>query len=172
MPNIEIKAQYPDLLKGSRIAKQLKAKFVGLDRQVDTFFKVPKGRLKLRESSAKGAQLIPYIRPNVRGPKTSQYVVIPISDPAKTKLLLRQTLGLEGVLEKTRELFLLGNVRIHLDRVKGLGNFLEFEAVFPKDLAKHRKIETNKVNKLLGIFEVEAQDLLEKSYWEMLKKKK
>jgi predicted adenylyl cyclase CyaB len=172
MPNIEIKAQYPDLLKGSRIAKQLKAKFVGLDRQVDTFFKVSKGRLKLRESSAKGAQLIPYLRPNVRGPKTSQYVVIPVPDPAKTKLMLKATLGLEGVLEKTRELFLWGNVRIHLDRVKGLGNFLEFEAVFPKDSTKHRKIETSKVKKLLDLFEIEPQDLLEKSYWEMLKKKK
>jgi len=172
MPNIEIKARYPDLAKARGIALGLKAQWVGHDRQVDTFFKVPKGRLKLRESSLKGAQLIPYLRPNVRGPKTSQYVVIPIPEAAKTKLLLRKTLGLEGVVEKNRELYLSGNVRIHLDRVKGLGNFLEFEAVIVKDTASIRKAETKKVKKLLKVFQVEPKDLLENSYRDLLKKKR
>ena len=163
---------YPNLVKGRKIALRLKARFVGHDWQVDTFFKVPKGRLKLRESTLKGDMLIPYLRPNVRGPKTSQYVVIPIPDAAKTKLLLKATLGVEGVVEKQRELYLLGNVRIHLDRVKGLGNFLEFEAVISKDTPKNRKAETNKVKKLLDVFEVGPKDLLENSYRDLLKRKK
>ncbi len=172
MPNIEIKARYPDLAKAKRIALKAKANFVGLDHQVDTFFKVPKGRLKLRESSLKGAQLIPYVRPNVRGPKTSQYVVLPVADPAKTKFLLKGLLGVEGAVEKKRELFMIGNVRVHLDRVKGLGNFLEFEAVMSQDSAKIRKRETLKVKKLLRTFEVDPKDLLEKAYHDLLKRKK
>jgi predicted adenylyl cyclase CyaB len=172
MPNIEIKARYPDLEKARGTALGLKAQWIGHDRQVDTFFKVAKGRLKLRESTLKGAMLIPYLRPNVRGPKTSQYVVIPLSEAFKTKWLLTETLGVEGVVVKQRELYLLGNIRIHLDRVKGLGNFLEFEAVFAKDMPSIRKRETNKVKKLLKIFQVEPKDLLENSYRDQLKRKK
>ena len=37
--------------------------------------------------------------------------------------------GGQVVVRKVRRLFLLDNVRIHLDEVDGLGNFLEFEAV-------------------------------------------
>lgn len=172
MPNIEIKARYPNLEKARGIALGLKAQWVGHDRQVDTFFKVPRGRLKLRESTLKGSMLIPYLRPNVQGPKTSQYVVIPISDASKTKWLLKETLGVEGVVVKQRELYLLGNIRIHLDRVKGLGNFLEFEAVFAKDTANIRKKETIKVKKLLRVFQIETKDLLENSYRDQLKRKK
>lgn len=172
MPNIEIKARYPNHEKARGIALRLRAQWVGHDRQVDTFFKVPNGRVKLRESTLKGAQLIPYLRPDVRGPKTSQYVVIPISDASKTKWLLKETLGVEGVVVKQRELYLLGNIRIHLDRVKGLGNFLEFEAVFAKDMPRIRKRETNKVKKLLKVFQVEPKDLLENSYRDQLKRKK
>jgi predicted adenylyl cyclase CyaB len=172
MPNIEIKAYYPDLAKARRIARKLKARFVGRARQVDTFYKVAQGRLKLRESSLKGAELIPYVRPNVRGPKTSQYVVLPVATPSKTKVLLKGLLGVEGVVEKTRDLFLLGNVRIHLDQVKGLGNFLEFEAVMPKDSAKIRKTETTKVEKLLEIFQIAPKDLIDIAYRDMLKRKK
>ncbi len=172
MPNIEIKAYYPELAKGRRIARQLKARFVGRAKQIDTFFKVAQGRLKLRESSLKGAELIPYVRPNVRGPKTSQYVVLPVADPAKTKVLLKELLGVEGVVEKTRDLFLLGNVRIHLDQVKGLGNFLEFEAVMPKVSSKIRKAETKKVKRLLKLFQVVSKDLIDLAYRDLLKKKK
>ena len=167
MPNIEIKARYPNLSKARNIALKLKATFVGHDRQVDTFYKVPNGRLKVRESSLKGGQLIPYLRPNVRGPKTSQYVVIHLPDIAKTKVMLKELLGLEGRVEKKRELYLLGNVRIHLDRVKGLGNFLEFEAVFKKDTAQNRKTEKAKVKKLIQTFEIQPDALLKNSYREL-----
>jgi predicted adenylyl cyclase CyaB len=167
MPNIEIKAHYPNLSKARGIALRLKAAFVGYDRQVDTFYKVPNGRLKVRESSLKGGQLIPYLRPNVRGPKTSQYVVIPLPDVAKTKTILKELLGSVGRVEKSRELYLLGNVRIHLDRVKGLGNFLEFEAVFKKDTVLNRKIEIAKVEKLIKTFQIRPDALLKNSYREL-----
>jgi adenylate cyclase class IV len=66
----------------------------------------------------------------------------------------------------------LGNVRIHLDQVRGLGNFLEFEAVMPKDSAKIRRAETRKVEKLLKIFQVSPKDMIDISYRDMLKRKK
>lgn len=117
------------------------------------------------------AELIPYLRPNQKGPKTCNYTVIPVKDPGKTKELFRSLLGIDVVVEKTREIFLAGNVRIHLDRVKGLGNFLEFEAVFKTDSPKNRKAETAKVKKLLETFKVPSKSLLKNSYRELVKKK-
>ncbi len=170
MPNIEIKAVYPDLAKARRIAKGLNAWFKGRDHQVDTYFKTGKGRLKLRESTLSGGELIPYLRPNQQGPKKCDYAVIPVSDAPKVKKLLKILLGIEEVVVKQRDIYLVGNVRIHLDQVKGLGSFLEFEAVYQGDTSKKKAAEEKKVRKLLDVFEIKPGDLLENSYKEMAKK--
>jgi predicted adenylyl cyclase CyaB len=73
-------------------------------------------------------------------------------------------------VKKQRELFLLGNVRIHLDRVQGLGEFLEFEAVFKKDTPRIREKEKAKVEKLIRAFEIPPEDLLKFSYRELVKR--
>jgi adenylate cyclase, class 2 len=170
VPNIEIKAVYPDLFKARRIAKSLKVRFAGRDRQVDTYFKVSQGRLKLRESSLSGAQLVPYVRPDRPGPKMCDYAVIPVTDARKVKRLFQNLLGVDAVVVKQREIFLAGNVRIHLDLVRGLGTFIEFEAVYRKDSPRNRKIEISKVEKLLRAFEIPSKSLLKNSYREMIKK--
>ena len=84
MPNIEIKAVYPDLAKARAIAQGLKARFVRQERQVDTYFATPQGRLKLRETSQNRAELIPYFRPDSKGPKKCDYAVIPVAEAAES----------------------------------------------------------------------------------------
>ncbi len=166
MPNIEIKARYQDLSKARLIAKRLKAKVVGTDRQRDTYFITKMGRLKLRESSLSGAQLIPYSRPNQRGPKKSDYLLIPIDNPAHCKQLFRELLGVEVVVDKVREIFLIGNVRVHLDQVKGLGIFFEFEAVYQNP--KKEASEYKKVKRLMKQFGIVSTALLTGSYRELM----
>ena len=97
---------------------------------MDTYFRTREGRLKLRESSLSGGQLVPYLRPDAAAARRSEYVVIPVPDPARTKQLLAALLGVHRVVRKTREIALHENVRIHLDRVDGLGDFVELEAVW------------------------------------------
>lgn len=166
MPNIEIKARYEDISAARKIAENLKAKYVGTDHQVDTYFKTPQGRLKLRESSLSGAQLIPYIRPDQAGPKRSDYLVIAIEDPIACKRLFGSILGIEIVVDKTREIFLIDNIRIHLDRIEGPGNFFEFEAVY-KDPGDEEK-ELRKVENLMTTFRIIPEQLIQGSYREML----
>jgi adenylate cyclase class 2 len=166
MPNIEIKAKYRDLEKAKQIARNLDAKHVGVDHQVDTYFRTPTGRLKLRESTLSGAQLVPYMRPDQAGPKKSDYLVIPVSDPENCKKLFDQILGIEAVVDKTRDIFLIDNVRVHLDIVKNLGIFFEFEAVYNN--AALEKQEYAKVEKLMGLFNIPSEDLLTGSYREMV----
>lgn len=169
MPNIEIKASYTDFLKARQICEKLNAVYVGIDLQIDTYFKVPEGRFKLRESSLSGAQLIPYIRPNFLGPKKSEYETIPVDNPLHVKKLLNQMLGLDIVVQKKREIYLIDNVRVHLDQVEGLGTFFEFEAVYHADTEEERQIEQAKVERLMQVFEIDSECLQTESYLQLLK---
>lgn len=98
-------------------------------RQLDTFFHAPHGRLKLREFGDGTGELIAYERPDQPGPKHSDYVLAPTTDPARLKWALTRSLGVRGVVEKTRELSLAGQTRIHIDDVRDLGPYLELEVV-------------------------------------------
>jgi predicted adenylyl cyclase CyaB len=119
-------------------------RWLGVDRQVDTYFRTATGRLKLRESSLSGAQLVPYLRSDAPQARRSDYVVVPVPDPEATRRLLAELLGVHRVVRKRREIALFENVRIHLDQVEGLGDFLELEAVWDGDAAgeaeQHRKL--------------------------------
>ena len=165
MKNIEIKAKYSDLEKGRKIAENLNAKYVGLDHQIDTYFKTPSGRFKLRESSISGAYLVPYLRGDIPSAKLSSYVVIPVTDVSVTKNIFSLILGIDTVVEKKRHIYLKNNVRIHLDDVVNLGTFFELEAVCDENSIIEK--ESQKVNELLEVFEVKKEDLLTGSYREM-----
>lgn len=161
--NLEIKARCKDLDAAQQRARELATAHVGVDEQTDTYFVTRSGRLKLRESSLSGGQLIPYRRPDQPGPKRSDYLVIPIERPTALKALLAEVLGVHRVVRKQREIFLVDNVRIHLDRVDGLGTFLELEAVFD-GAPEVPPAERAKVDRLMDALGVAPDDLLETSY--------
>lgn len=140
--NLEIKVRCSDLLPVRERARTLATRWIGSERQVDTYFRTARGRLKLRESSRAGGQLVPYLRPDLDGPRRSEYVVIPVEDPDALRELLTTLLGVHRVVRKQREIALADNVRIHLDRVEGLGCFVELEAVYeggPEVEARERR---------------------------------
>ena len=161
--NVEIKARCRDLEQARSRALRIAHQRVGLDRQVDTYFRVRSGRLKLRESSLSGGQLVPYLRGDCAGPRRSDYRVIPVEDPAGVKELLGEILGVHRVVEKEREIFLAGNVRIHLDRVAGLGCFVELEAVFDS-ATRSEASETAKLLSLMDELGLREEDLVAQSY--------
>ena len=127
--NLELKARCGDLQRAAEAALSLGATRAGELRQLDTYFRFAHGRLKLRETEGRGAELIAYERANDPAFRGSDYYVIPVSHPAEMKAALAKKLGMRGEVRKRRELLLWHNVRIHLDDVAGLGTFIEFEAV-------------------------------------------
>jgi predicted adenylyl cyclase CyaB len=130
--NIEIKARFHDLSKARGRATAIDARRQGLLMQTDTYFHLRAGRLKLREIHGDDhprAELIWYRRADRKGARVSEYQVVPIQKPAKLKLALSGALGVKQIVRKRRELWMYRNVRIHLDRVEKLGNFIELEAV-------------------------------------------
>jgi predicted adenylyl cyclase CyaB len=127
--NLEIKARCPDLAAARAVVRELVGRDPAIEHQCDTYFHVPHGRLKLREINGATAVLIAYARPDTATARMSQYHLVPIVDPVVLKAALSTTLGIQREVRKRREISLWHNVRIHLDEVEGLGNFVEFEAV-------------------------------------------
>ena len=168
MRNVEIKARLRDMGAAERIAVELAGPEPHARlRQVDTYFRVPAGRLKLREISGteERAELIVYHRPDQSGPKSSTYHVAPVDDPAALKGVLVECLGVRIVVDKRRTVYLWRNVRIHLDSVAGLGEFLEFEAVMPEGAADEEGERL--VADLMERFGTPRGDLIEGSYSDM-----
>lgn len=98
-------------------------------KQVDTYFNAKSGRVKLREINGKGFELIYYKRADRQGSRYSDYVIVPLKEPKTMKSLCTALFGVETVVEKRRTLFLYKNARIHLDNVRTLGLFVEFEVL-------------------------------------------
>ena len=164
--NIEIKAYCDDLELFKSKLLQLPVTFKGMDFQTDTFFNVPHGRLKLRESSLYGNILIPYLRPDQEGPKQSEYELIPISDAQKIKNLFSKILGIKGEIKKKRQIYLFENVRVHLDEVEKLGNFIELETVIDDEKTINENKEKTKW--LLRYFNIDSSQLVESAYIDLI----
>lgn len=166
--NIEIKARVKNfkvLKRNIEDLYQINAEEIS---QVDTFFKIEDGRLKLRVCSNTKGELIYYLRNNSAGPKRSDYYIYKTDNPEELKKLLEMSLGIRGVVRKKRLLYLVGNTRIHLDKVENLGSFIELEVVLsPEQTEMEGKLITENFMKDLNIQE---NDLIDIAYIELLEK--
>jgi predicted adenylyl cyclase CyaB len=165
--NIEIKArahQFDQLLAR---AAALATEPPTIYRQQDFFYDVPKGRLKLRQfDDNTPAELIFYQRDDRDGPKVSYYSRSPVSNPEAMHTLLAQALDIRGIVSKERHIYNVGRVRIHLDRVDGLGDFVELEVLLaPEDDEAGGEKEAQELFAKLG---VSAADLVPVAYVDLL----
>lgn len=167
MRNIEIKARSLPY-KNDRIRdvlSSLNSRCVGIDRQVDTYFKVPHGRLKLREGNIE-TWLIQYCRDNMAGPKLSNYVLSPVVNSTLLKEALTKSLGVLQVVEKYREIHYIDNIKIHLDFVVNLGHFVEIEAR-DETCTMDEECLRQQCKSLLEQFPITEKDLVTNSYSDM-----
>lgn len=128
--NIEIKTRVPDIdvlrMRAVALAGGTPATLIEQD---DQFFAAPHGRLKLRRFADGSAELIHYHRADTADAKASDYVRVPVPDAEALAQALERACGRAGRVKKRRWLLLVGQTRIHLDRVEGLGDFVELEVV-------------------------------------------
>lgn len=164
--NIEIKARYTDLGRIRVLLQERNARFVGEDRQVDVYFNVPQGRLKLRQGHIENA-LIYYARPDREGPKQSDVVLYPAPEAGALRAVLAEALGVRVVVNKRREIYFIDNVKFHLDRVDGLGTFVEVEAIDADGTRSPEKLHSQ-CEAYMQLFGLGADDLLAGSYSDLL----
>ncbi len=127
--NIEIKARIDSVDVLLPRARALANGEPALIEQDDTFFGVPQGRLKLRRFADGSAELNHYHRPDIGQSRASDYVRVPVPDADTLHTALVRACGEIGRVRKRRLLWLVGATRVHLDRVEGLGDFMELEVV-------------------------------------------
>ena len=164
--NIEIKAHARNFEEIRLRAESLSDTPVEVIPQEDIFFNTEKGRLKLRVLALNLGQLIYYTRPDQEGPKRSEYHIYETPDPENLRRVLELAYGIRGVVRKTRYLYLVGQTRVHLDHVEGLGQFMELEVVMGEgqsDAAGQAIAED-----LMSRLGVERSDLLEGAYMDLL----
>ncbi len=164
--NIEIKAKCLDQEKVRRILREHSALFKGVDHQIDTYFKVSNGRLKLREGNLENF-LVFYERENKEGPKQSNVVLFKSDPRSSLKEILAKSLGVLIVVDKNREIYFIDNVKFHIDSVDRLGQFIEIEAIDNSGSIGKDKL-LDQCNKYLNLFEIQKEDLVSVSYSDLL----
>jgi predicted adenylyl cyclase CyaB len=164
--NVEIKGRCRDAKRIRDELTRRRADHRGRDHQVDTYFRCPRGRLKLRRGDIETA-LIHYDRPGETGPKPARVTLLEPADPDAVKRVLSAALGVRCVVDKRRDIYFLDNVKVHLDVVEELGEFVEIEAI---DTAGRGDADAlrRQCEELLSAFGIAAADLLAGSYADML----
>ncbi len=164
--NVEFKARADGFETPRRVLRAEAARFAGEDHQIDTYFHVPHGRLKWREGTIE-RHLIHYARPDASGPKRSDVLLYEPRPGEALKAVLTEALGVRVVVEKRREIYFLGNVKVHLDRVEGLGTFVEVEAIDAEGTRAPSELRAQ-CEHLLRRFEVRPDALVAHSYADLL----
>ncbi len=165
--NFEFKARLRDEGRIRAMLKRLRAHHIGNDHQIDTYFHVPRGRFKIREGKIENA-LIYYLRSDSPRPRRAQIEMMPLPRRNAVRSILSSALGVLTVVDKRREIYLAGSVKIHLDRVRGLGKFVEVEAVSRSGGLAKIRAQARKFRKLFGLA---SSDLVGESYSDMILKK-
>ena len=163
---VEIKAKCKDAEKVRHVLLSQGADCKGTDHQVDTYFRVAHGRLKLREGNIENS-LIFYQRQNTALPKQSDVILFASQPGSSLKEILRHALGVLTVVDKSREIYFIENVKFHIDIVEGLGNFVEIEAIDSDGSIGEQKLR-EQCHRYMALLNVDNYDLVSVSYSDLL----
>ncbi len=165
--NVEIKARTdnPDRVRGIILEYADRSK--GVDRQIDTYFRVREGRLKLREGEIE-SRLIFYKREDVLGPKRSDLCFLPLRSTNDIRTRLLREFEMLSVVEKRREIYYAGNVRFHIDHVEELGDFVEIEAQDEHGERTEQEL-LDQCHRYMDLLGIEDSDLVAGSYGDMIR---
>lgn len=166
MQNLELKAQYPNLQQAETIALQLGAEKIWTHVQNDIYFISEKGKLKLRLVDNQPGDLIFYNRPQDKNATISNYFIYSSQNPDQLLIFLQNMYEQDIIVHKKRILYMYQNVRIHLDAVKHLGHYIEFEALMDDKHDQEQCLETLLL--LEKKFEIQETDKIDQGYYELL----
>ena len=164
--NIEFKAMVNDLREVETRLQTLSPVFKGLDHQIDTYFNVPHGRLKLREGNIEHA-LIQYHRDNLAGAKESTVVLYKHKPDPALKQILTLQFGVLKVVDKQRKIYFIDHVKFHFDQVLGLGEFMEVEVINENNRFTMEELQAE-CKRWIGFFDILPEQFVETSYSDLV----
>lgn len=164
--NVEFKARCSRPHDIRAILEREGAEYKGRDHQVDVYFNVLRGRLKLRKGTIEN-NLIGYEREDLTGAKQSSVGLLKTDPDSPLEQILTTALGVKVTVDKLRDIYFIDNVKFHIDQVERLGSFVEVEAIDVDGTIGKEKLQEqcDRYRALLGI---QDEDLLAASYSDML----
>lgn len=164
--NLELKIRLDN--PGSVLDKvrEIDAEFKGELNQVDVYYKIKNGLLKLRLENG-NQTLIKYLRNEISDERWSDYQLISLENN-DARRYLNDILEEEAVVEKRRLLYLYDNTRIHIDTVKELGAFLELETL----VISGKKDAAERFEKIIRLLLLNKKNEIRKSYRDIIMEKK
>lgn len=164
--NFEFKARAADLDSLEKRLLELGPLYIGEDNQVDTYFNVSTGRLKLREGNIENA-LIWYDRPDTAGAKASKVLLYQHNPDNTLKAILVKLHGIKVIVTKSRKIYFIGNIKFHFDKVPGLGTFIEVEAIDKEGNIGMTQLQED-CEKYARLFDIRPEDHVSCSYSDLL----
>ena len=164
--NYEFKAKVDEIQKYENKLLALNPDYKGLDHQIDTYFNVQHGRLKLREGNIENS-LINYYREDIAGSKQSQIILYKHEPNIALKDILTKQLGIKIVVDKKRKIYFIDNVKFHFDVVENLGTFIEVEAIDDKEEFSIEYLK-NQCDKYFNFFGLTEKNIVDKSYSDLI----
>ena len=164
--NVEIKARTREPARVLQRLAEVGAELQGVDHQIDAYYAARTGRLKLRRGTIENA-LIAYHPADEAGPKVSQVTLYEPNNSDRLHATLGAALGILVVVDKQRHIWWSGNVKLHVDEVKGLGAFLEIEAI-DRDGSLGEVMLRRQCRQWLELLAIDDADLVERSYSDLL----
>ena len=168
--NFEFKAKANNIQELEDLLLQHNPRFIGTDHQIDTYFNIANGRLKLREGNIENV-LIRYERIDIAGAKQSNVLLYEHPPSAELKQILSSTLGVKVIVDKKRRIYFIENVKFHFDQVKELGSFVEVEAIDKEENLGIEKL-INQCNVYAHLFGITKHQFIAGSYSDLLLAKK
>ena len=167
--NVEFKAHCNQPNKIKEILKRENAEYRGRDHQIDIYFNVQNGRLKLRKGNIENS-LIAYERQDYAGAKQSNVHLFNTAPGTNLEEILATALGVKVEVDKQRDIYFIGNVKFHVDKVEGLGSFIEVEAIDAEGTIGKEKLQ-EQCDKYKSILGVRDEDMISHSYSDLLLQK-
>jgi len=167
--NFEFKARVKELKKLEQKLLKLNPVFKGEDHQTDTYFNVPKGRLKLREGNIENA-LIYYEREDKASAKSADILLYKHNPDVSLKEILGRVNGVKVIVDKVRRIYFIENVKFHFDTLNELGTFIEVEAIDENGQKNLEELE-KQCKKYFTFFDLRESDYVSKSYSDLILEK-
>ncbi|GHM99076.1 hypothetical protein WSM22_05660 [Cytophagales bacterium WSM2-2] len=111
-----------------KILHALNAIYVGLDRQIDYYFETSRGKLKWRDGTIEKL-ITHYERVTDSGIERTtvfRYDLNPTQEQIDELLLNHKKIG---TTQKERKIYIIRNIKIHIDKLPNQEEFIEIEAI-------------------------------------------
>lgn len=168
--NLELKIKLKSFSQIKKILNQIGAEFTAVLNQKDIYYKNKNGLLKLRienPATARIESLIKYRRNENSKHRWSDYNLIKFREGNAEKFLA-DFLEIETIVNKKRLLYMYDNTRIHLDKIKSLGNYLELETLVLNGQADAKR----RFAKIVSFLKLDLKNQVKKSNRDLMLEKK